>query len=98
MCLTRLFFSTNQCRLIVDQMSSTRCQTINWTVWSVAVAFVIALVVRPAYAVEVLLLRGLTAFVVIGHLHYGICVVRQLCDHFDIYCFFIGKRNKQAKL
>lgn len=73
-------------------MSSARCEKINWTIYAIAGALVAVLAVEPSLANELMLLRLLAVLIAAGHLHYGICVVRQLCVHFRINCFSITKR------
>lgn len=63
-----------QCKLIVCQMSNTRCQPLTWLL--LPMALVVALAVSGVVANEVLLLYLWTAAVVLAHIHYGVSVVR----------------------
>lgn len=84
-------FSNIACRLIVAQMTSTRCQPINWlTVAYVCVAALSIALPLPARA-ELYILRCLAAVFTLAHVHYATCVIRQMCDHFNISCFSIKR-------
>lgn len=66
-----------QCQLIVCQMSSTRCQPLNWMLLPIAaVLFVVVSGFAPNS--ETLLLYLLTAFLTLAHIHYGVVVVGEL--------------------
>lgn len=47
-------------------------------------------------SIELLSLRLLALFLTIGHVHYAICVVQQMCDHFKINCLSLTKRDTEA--
>ncbi|KPJ14042.1 Ethanolaminephosphotransferase 1 [Papilio machaon] len=83
-------FSNVACRLIVSQMSGQRCEVVCGLVWPLCACATLA-VLLPSYEIE--LLYALTTFTVAAHLHYGACVVRQMCDHFRIRCFHIKQRT-----
>ncbi|XP_059055854.1 ethanolaminephosphotransferase 1-like [Achroia grisella] len=83
-------FSNIACRLIVSQMSSTRCPATNWLAVPLAATAVLSLY-QPR--LERASLYGLTGLAVVAHVHYGACVVRQMCDHFRISCFHIKQRS-----
>ncbi|XP_045597206.1 ethanolaminephosphotransferase 1 isoform X1 [Procambarus clarkii] len=82
-------FANINCRLIVSQMSSTRCEFINWLMLPLALSVVIV-VVFPSLETATLLLMSSVATV--AHIHYGVYVVRQMCEHFHIKCFSIKDR------
>ncbi|XP_022123539.2 ethanolaminephosphotransferase 1 [Pieris rapae] len=82
-------FSNVACRLIVSQMSNQRCDAINWLLWPLSCS-VIASIVFPGYDLPIF--YALTLLVIVAHVHYGACVVRQMCDHFRIRCFLIKQR------
>jgi len=86
-------FSNMACRLIVSQMTNTRCDAFNLLLLPYLFVAVLFMAVRGLGVWELYALRGLAAFVTIAHVHYGYYVVRQMCDHFDINCFSIKKRN-----
>jgi len=88
---TGTVFSNITCRLVVAQMSQTRCDAWNWLFWPCL--GVVALVwLFPNASFEFLLLHALWAFATWAHIHYGACVVRQMCEHFRIMCFTIKDR------
>ena len=63
-----------QCKLIVCQMSNTRCQALSWLL--VPMLVVVLLAVTQVVPNEILLLYLWTAAVILAHIHYGISVVR----------------------
>ncbi|KFP09869.1 Ethanolaminephosphotransferase 1, partial [Egretta garzetta] len=70
-------FANISCQLIVCQMSSTRCQPLNWMLLPIAaVLFVVMSGFVPNS--ETLLLYLLTAFLTLAHIHYGVVVVGEL--------------------
>ncbi|KFP39296.1 Ethanolaminephosphotransferase 1, partial [Chlamydotis macqueenii] len=67
-------FANISCQLIVCQMSSTRCQPLNWMLLPIAaVLFLVMSGFAPNS--ETLLLYLLTAFLTLAHIHYGVVVV-----------------------
>uniref|UniRef100_A0A171A9W3 Ethanolaminephosphotransferase 1 n=1 Tax=Triatoma infestans TaxID=30076 RepID=A0A171A9W3_TRIIF len=89
--LTGTIFSNITCRLVVAQMSGSRCSAWN-PLLNVCLLVVFLALTLPF--LESLLLYLLWAFVTYAHIHYGTCVVRQLCGHFRIECFRIATPNK----
>ncbi|XP_048386996.1 ethanolaminephosphotransferase 1 [Stegostoma tigrinum] len=85
-------FSNLTCKLIVCQMSNTRCQPLSWFLLPLAVGviFVISGILRDK---EYHLLIILTTVITLAHIHYGVCVVNQLSKHFNIYVFSLKKPN-----
>ncbi|KAL1500768.1 hypothetical protein ABEB36_006213 [Hypothenemus hampei] len=83
-------FSNISCRLIVAQMSSTRCDWFNWLFLPTVLAIIVSGITRWS-SVEMSLLYLLCIGTSISHIHYGTCVVRQMCRHFRINCFSIPK-------
>lgn len=83
-------FSNICCRLIVAQMSSTRCEAFNWFFIPTSLVIIISLLIKSAI-IELVLTYVLLVFVTIAHIHYGTCIVRQMCRHFNINCFSIKK-------
>lgn len=63
-----------QCKLIVCQMSNTRCQPLSWLL--LPMTPVVLLAVTGVVANETLLLYLWTAAVILAHIHYGVSVVR----------------------
>jgi len=92
--LTGTLFSNVSCRLIVAQMSSTRSEVFNWLLvpLTVCVAMVTLTNLSPLY--EIYVLYAMTLLVTLAHVHYGICLVRQMCKHLNIYCFTITRRPR----
>ncbi|EEB17164.1 Selenoprotein I, putative [Pediculus humanus corporis] len=92
--MTGTIFSNICCRLIVSQMSSTRCEIFNWLLLPLFFATFFSLMLSPSSkTAETSLLYILLILVTLAHFHYGTCVVRQMCDHFHIYCFRIKKKE-----
>lgn len=85
--------SLSQCRLIISQMSSTRCELINgFSVIFLLVA--LSTLLLPFMArMELVALRLLALTLTIAHVHYAVSVVQQMCDHFKINCLSLGKRE-----
>ncbi|XP_043918789.1 ethanolaminephosphotransferase 1 [Protopterus annectens] len=83
-------FANITCKLIVCQMSNTRCEALNWLLFPLLVAL-IAVVSGLTKLSETVLLFVLTAIVAVAHIHYGVSVVSQLSKHFHIYTFSLKK-------
>jgi len=97
--ITGTLFSNISCRLIVAQMTSTRCEIFNWALiplTGVVVLFTNPYIYSLSIAInkelEVLMLYAMAVLVTLQHVHYGICMVRQICDHLNIYCFIITSK------
>jgi len=88
--LTGTVFANICCKLIICQMSNTRSELLSFVLapLALAVAFVL-LVPGLTLQSELAVLYSLTVFVLLAHLHYGACVVTQMCDHFGIRPFHI---------
>lgn len=82
-------FANVTCKLIVCQMSNTRCQALNWLL--LPMATVVLLSVTGLVGNETLLLYVWTGGVILAHIHYGVSVVHQLSGHFNIYAFSLKK-------
>lgn len=78
-------FANVTCKLIVCQMSNTRCQALSWLL--LPMTPVVLLAVTGLVANELLLLYLWTAAVILAHIHYGVSVVQQLSSHFSIWAF-----------
>lgn len=83
-------FANVTCKLIVCQMSNTRCQPLSWLLLPMA-GLVLLVATGLVTHSEPLLLYLWTAVVVLAHVHYGVSVVQQLSDHFNIYAFSLKK-------
>lgn len=98
-------FSNISCRLIVAQMSDTRCDGFNVLMWPlVAVTAVSAFpfyeqIGLPEVSAEMerWIVYALTIFTSIAHIHYGQGVVREMCDHFHLKCFKISRSNTSSR-
>ncbi|KAF6203595.1 hypothetical protein GE061_001927 [Apolygus lucorum] len=89
--LTGNVFSNITCRLVVSQMSGTRCRTTNALILPVLAGLILSYYLPFLEVPSVYLLLALTTW---AHLHYGICVVDQMCDHLRIRCFKIDPKPK----
>jgi len=94
---TRIFFYVTgtlcanlSCRLIVSQMSSTRCELINWFLIPLSAVVLSSLLIPglPSEA-EMCMLYLLAIVYTIFHIHYGVCVVIQMANHLKIDAFRI---------
>lgn len=83
-------FSNFSSRLIVAQMSGTRCDLFNWLLAPTLLVVLVSVLTQWQF-LEMFLLYFLCLFASIAHIHYGTCIVRQMCRHFRINCFSIKK-------
>lgn len=74
-------------------MSSTRCEVVNWLLVPLSASVAAIFVSDTVRRHEVELLCLLTVVAIFAHVHYGVCVVRQMCRHFGIDCFSLKKRE-----
>lgn len=102
--VTGTLFSNIACRLIVAQMTSTRCRIFNKGLIPLTLIIMFfCSSLLPQYATkrnEVVALYGMVIYVTLQHIHYGICMVRQICKHLNIYCFVITSKpvaNKKVQ-
>ncbi|XP_033167940.1 ethanolaminephosphotransferase 1 [Drosophila mauritiana] len=93
--LSGTIFSNVSCRLIVSQMSVTRCEAWHWQTPMFVLSFLtslwIPLLERP-------LLYLLLIVTTLSHWQYGASVVNQMCEHFNRVCFTVHKRVPQEAL
>ncbi|MGH0147753.1 UNVERIFIED_CONTAM: hypothetical protein FKN15_036678 [Acipenser sinensis] len=66
-------FANITCKLIVCQMSKTRCQPLSWLLLPMALV-VLVILLGLAQHYETLILYVWTAAVALAHIHYGVCV------------------------
>ncbi|XP_026500648.1 ethanolaminephosphotransferase 1 isoform X1 [Vanessa tameamea] len=92
--LTGTIFSNINCRLIVSQMSDTRCEVFNGLLVPYALVLCAVFGLRVSPASELLLLLALTATASLAHINYGTKVVQEMCQHFKISCFRIKPKIK----
>ncbi|CAO2604066.1 Ethanolaminephosphotransferase 1 [Lemmus lemmus] len=71
-------FANITCQLIVCQMSSTRCPTLNWLLLPLFLVVAAVNVGAVASHLESVLLYALTAAFTLAHIHYGVQVVSSL--------------------
>lgn len=85
-------FSHIACHLIIAQMSSTRCELINQ---SLLPLFTIVLMVQflTLNDIEVYLLWAYCIYITLKHVLFGVGVVKEMCQHFNIQAFSIPKVN-----
>ncbi|CAK9818620.1 Ethanolaminephosphotransferase 1 [Anthophora quadrimaculata] len=83
-------FSNICCRLIVSQMSNTTCELLSWVLLPVAVAAIFSFVLPTT---DLVFTYIVAIIALLAHIHYGTCVVRQMCRHFRIYTFRIKDRT-----
>ncbi|XP_067409981.1 ethanolaminephosphotransferase 1-like [Emydura macquarii macquarii] len=98
---TRLFlwmvgvvFSNVICRVIICQMSDTRSEAFHWLLFPLALV-VYAAVTELLGRNEELVLAIFTVLATAAHVHYGVCVGRQLSKHFNIYIFSLKKHIQE---
>ncbi|XP_063983253.1 ethanolaminephosphotransferase 1-like isoform X2 [Diachasmimorpha longicaudata] len=84
-------FSNISCRLIVAQMSNTRCELVPWILLPVGGAAVFSYVM-PQYDLVTMYVVAVASL--LAHVHYGTCVVRQMCRHFRIKTFRIREHSE----
>uniref|UniRef100_T1H544 Uncharacterized protein n=1 Tax=Megaselia scalaris TaxID=36166 RepID=T1H544_MEGSC len=88
--LSGTIFSNISCRLIVSQMSNTRCEVYHWMM-PVYIIFIILSLWIPQ--LERILLYTLCLITTLSHWHYGSRVVQVMCVHFNRACFSTNPRN-----
>ncbi|KAE9539407.1 hypothetical protein AGLY_004659 [Aphis glycines] len=79
-------FSNICCRLIVAQMSKTRCEAHNNLLSFMVVAILFSVFLPP---IELICMYIMALISILTHIYYGGCVVKQMADHFNIMCFKI---------
>eukprot|EP00794_Sanderia_malayensis_P004903 gene4903-5551_t len=88
-----IVYSNITCRLIVAQMSSTLCERFNWLFFLLLPTIFVAI---SGVVNEAVVLYIFTALATLAHVHYGICVVNQLCEHLGKRCFHISRPKSVA--
>ncbi|XP_041357098.1 ethanolaminephosphotransferase 1-like [Gigantopelta aegis] len=81
-------FSNIACKLIIAQMSNTRCELLNSKLLPLFTIVCMVCFLNLGY-IEYYLLWSYCIFITITHVIFGVCVVRELCDHFKIRAFSI---------
>ena len=83
-------YSNIVARLIVAQMSGTRCELLSPNLLPLAASVAISLGIPGLPRMgELSVLYILTAILTISHLHYAVCVLIQMCQHLNITFFTI---------
>ncbi|XP_030026133.2 ethanolaminephosphotransferase 1 [Manduca sexta] len=83
-------FSNIASRLMIAGMCHQKCDTLHWFTWPLLAGVGLSLYLP---SVERTVLYTLFILSVLAHVHYGVCVVRQICDHFRISCFTVPKNK-----
>ena len=96
--LSGTLYANMSCRLIVAQMSNSRCEAVNYLIYPLVAVVAVSLLAPVGAAVELALLYALTALTTMVHLHYVTCVVRQMCEYLKIDCFRIKNMGEQRLL
>ncbi|KAI6203246.1 Ethanolaminephosphotransferase 1 [Aphelenchoides besseyi] len=89
-------FSNIAVHLIIAQMSCTRPETFNVLLRFYLLVAGLSLTGLFGDA-EILVLRIVAVLLTLAHMHYGICLVRQLCDHFKIHAFDLKYLKSKKK-
>ena len=89
-------YANMSCRLIVTQMSNTKAQMFNLLLIPLGLASLLCSTMPTSLGTEQAILYLLTLLVTLVHVHYGTCVVMQMCEHFKIDCFKIGGDGKST--
>lgn len=92
--MTGVSFSNVMCRMIICQMTNTRVEVLHWLVIPLAVLVYTATAGYQGRLEEPILVI-FTIFVTAAHVHYGVCVGKQLSQHFNIYVFSLKKRDQE---
>ena len=79
-----------QCRLIVSQMSNTRCESFHWMTPIYVICIAMGLWLP---FLERFMLYFLFIVTTLSHWHYGSSVVNQMCEHFNRICFSVHMRQ-----
>lgn len=90
---TATVFSNIACRLIVAQMSSTRCELVNWLLVPLFSIVMIVCFLNLG-VLEFYILTAYCIFITVSHIYFGVCVVDEMCEHFEIKAFTITKKTK----
>jgi len=88
-------FSNIACLLVDAQMTSTRSDGFNTLLYVFVPIQLMSVYGALTERMEFILLFLYNIFVILAHLHYGGCVVRQICDHLNIHAFTITSPSKQ---
>ncbi|XP_013191871.1 ethanolaminephosphotransferase 1 [Amyelois transitella] len=87
-----ILFTNISSRLIVSCMSGQRCDLVSWLNFPLLLVLWLSLQLPR---LEVPLMYLFTAFALAAHIHYGVCVVRQICKYQNIRCFIVPKEKQK---
>ncbi|VBB31105.1 unnamed protein product [Acanthocheilonema viteae] len=90
-------FSNIACKLIIAQMCNTRAELFNLCLAVYSIVAITSLSGFLSAYQELIFLRLAVAVIISAHLHFGICVVRQLCEHFKISAFSLHYLQHSSK-
>uniref|UniRef100_A0A2A4K8K9 CDP-alcohol phosphatidyltransferase n=1 Tax=Heliothis virescens TaxID=7102 RepID=A0A2A4K8K9_HELVI len=85
-------FSNIACRLIIAEMTHRRCELLSWMTWPL-LGGVLTSLYQPH--LEAVVLHTLSILFLLSHIHFGICVVKQICNHLKISCFTVPKEKRK---
>jgi len=88
--LTGTVFSNICCKLIIAQMANTRSELFSAILAPTFITIVAVLVIPMTATAELYTMYFLTGVVTLAQIHYGSCVVLEMCDHFRIRPFHIS--------
>jgi len=89
-------FSHTAVHLIIDQMSSTRASPVNKML--LLYILMAGLAIGGVFGREELMaMEVFSAIMTALHIYFGICIVRQLCQHFRIYAFCVSYLQKRKE-
>ncbi|XP_055849045.1 ethanolaminephosphotransferase 1 [Episyrphus balteatus] len=93
--LSGTIFSNISCRLIVSQMSNTRCEAFHWMtpIFIILIAFALWIPFFERFILYVLLI-----YTTLAHWHYGASVVNQMCEHFNRICFKVTPKHPKKDI
>ncbi|KAJ8272998.1 hypothetical protein GJAV_G00096100, partial [Gymnothorax javanicus] len=92
--MTGVAFSNVTCRLIICQMTNTRTEAFHWLLLplvGISGGVAAGILVES----EVSCLFAYSSLVTMAHVHYGVCVGKQLSKHLNIYIFALGERRQE---
>jgi len=89
--LSGTVFANICCKLIISQMSNTQCELFSIILVPYSLACLIGAFANLSANNEMILLYVITGVVVVWHIHYGVCVVREMSQHLGIRPFTLAK-------
>lgn len=93
-----ILFSSHLCRVIIAQMTSTKCQLINWMLYPYMLMVTCLLTFPPSTVTSQVELNALYVFstlMTIAHMHFGITVVNEIAESLNVHVFSIRKSRTQ---